>query len=645
MKKSIAKLVVIVIAATFIWTSTSMTGISSVSAESNYHGNHAAPSLSAEVNSDTNEVRIHGQIASDEGKWLTVVVTNPNQSIDYIDQIRSGQGGGYLFSYRIGNAVEGTYTVHVYDVESDRLLTETFVYQQGDNNGNSPSPSPTPTPTPTPTPAPEESASEVTAPEPAGVGDIRQKVKAIAADIEKLDITAKEALDRALEAIKNAAGLNDSEKSQLRNDLAALAQIVVRKAGSVDRDVMDTETRDHTLVARLSKAVVLEKITRLGEAVEELSKSLKKSGFDNVADMGIGRKELTVALHDNENRNVSVALLVESLNQLAVKDIYLSIENREVAFTVPPGALTDPEMNKVAPGSSIEISAAELGEDETAEYAGILRSSAAAGNSLILKGKIFDLNVEVIEGSTKKKLESFKGKISAELPYTGAPVHEDKLGVYRYNPETGAWDYAGGKVDKETKKVVFGTGHFSLYAVMEYIRSFEDIKDHHAREDIEILASKHILFGVDSHRFEPDRTITRAEIAAILVRALGLDARPYNHTFSDVEPDTWYADIVGTVAEAGLFVGDAGKFRPNDRITQEEMAVLAMRAYYRAGGKTPEAGSQERILISDDVSLWAVEAVTSALRLGLMEEGLQPGNHPSRAWSAVVIRKLLDLVG
>ncbi|RAU91282.1 S-layer homology domain-containing protein [Paenibacillus sp. YN15] len=642
MKKSIAKIVVIIIAAAFIWTSTSMTGISSVSAETNHQGNQAAPSLLAEVNSDTNEVRIHGYIASNEGKWLTVVVTNPNQSIDYIDQIRSGQGGSYLFSYRIGNAVEGTYTVHIYDVESDRLLTGTFVYQPSDNGS---SPSPSPTPTPTPTPAPEEPASEGPAPKPAGVGDMQQKVKTIAADIEKSNITAKEALDRALEAIKNAAGLNDSEKSQLRDDLAALAQIVLRKAGSVDQDAMDRTTRDHTLAARLSKAVVLEKITLLNEAVDELSKSLKKSGFDHAAGIGIGRKELTVAFHDNENRNVSVGLLAESLNQLAANDIYLSIENREVAFTVPPGALTDPEMNEMAAGSSIEISAAELDEAETAEYAGILRSSAAADNSLILKGKIFDLNVEAIEGSTRKKLESFKGKISVELSYTGAPVHEDKLGVYRYNPESGAWDYAGGKADRETKKVVFGTGHFSLYAVMEYIRSFEDIKDHHAREDIEILASKHILFGVDSHKFEPDRTITRAEIAAILVRALGLDALPYNHTFSDVEPDAWYADIVGTVAEAGLFEGDAGKFRPNDRITEEEMAVLAMRAYYRAGGKAPEAGGQERLLITDDVSLWAVGAVTSALRLGLIEEGIQPGNHPSRAWSAVVMRKLLDLVG
>jgi hypothetical protein len=64
---------------------------------------------------------------------------------------------------------------------------------------------------------------------------------------------------------------------------------------------------------------------------------------------------------------------------------------------------------------------------------------------------------------------------------------------------------------------------------------------------------------------------------------------------------------VGTVAEAGLMVGYAGKFRPDDRVTKEEMAVLVMRAYERAGGREPEAGS-----------------------------------HATRAWSASVFRKLLD---
>lgn len=124
------KIVVFVMAAALMWANMSVTPISGASAQAAA----AAASLSAEVDADTDEVRIQGRIAYGEGKWLTVVVTDPNQSIDYIDQIRSGQEGSFSIAYRIGHAVEGTYTVRVYDAESDIRLTETFNYQRSDQN-------------------------------------------------------------------------------------------------------------------------------------------------------------------------------------------------------------------------------------------------------------------------------------------------------------------------------------------------------------------------------------------------------------------------------------------------------------------------------------------------------------------------------
>lgn len=624
MKTFAARLFLVVIAVTWIWTNTSMSVTGSVSAESN----QADESLSAEVDSATNEVRIHGQIAAGEGKWVTVMVTNPNKAIDYIDQNRSGQGGSYLFSYKIGNAVEGSYTVKVRDVESDKQLTGTFVYSKSNDHEEGPS-----------------SPPFIPTPPPAGVSDIQKQVQNIAADVESLNLSAEEALDRAKEVIQKAAALNEDEKSQLLDDMAAMARAVVKKAGTLAHNAMEWETRDQTLAALPSEAAIIEQINQLNKAVEELTKSLKQSGYEDAAGKGIDRKVLTFASPASEKRKVSVAFPAHSITQLAEHDIYLSLEAQGVALLVPPGAFTNAILNELADGSVIEISAGELSEDDTAEYADILRSSAAPDNSLMLMGPIFDLNVVVVEGGKKKKIELFKENMSVELAYRDASAHASKLGVYTYNPETGIWDYAGGKVDTAAQKITFHTEHFSLYAVMEFKRSFEDIKGHPAREAIEILASKHILFGTSDRKFEPDRTITRAEIAAILVRALGLDTRTSQHSFGDVHADAWYAGVVEAVAEAGLMIGDGGKFRPNDRITQEEMAVLVMRAYDRAGGIEPEAEDQEQIVIPDDVSSWAADAVTSSIRLGLMDASLEPGSQPTRAWSAAVIRRLLDLLG
>jgi hypothetical protein len=590
------KIVVFVMAAAFMWTNMSVTPISGASAQAAA----AAASLSAEVDADTDEVRIQGRIASGEGKWLTVVVTDPDRSIDYIDQIRSGQEGSFSITYRISHAVEGTYTVRVYDAESDTRLTETFSYQRSDQNESPQQPAEPPS-EPKPPSSPPSPSVQV----PAEVGDILQQIENIADDIANL--TAQEALDLAQAVIRSAAGLNDDEKSQVRDDLAALVQTVIRKAGTVDADDLDVQTQGQTTAVRLNETIIAEKINQLNQIAEELAESLEAAGFDPASGIRIGRKELRVAWEEDENRNVSIGLPADSFMQLAEHEIDLAVETRGVAITIPPGSLIDPDMNTWTEDAFIEICVSELDEDEIAQFADNLRSAAAEDNRLTLKGGIFDLNAEMAEGATRTKLARFKEKLTLEIPYSDASGREEKLGVYRYDSERDTWQYVGGKVDAEAKKAAARTGRFSHYAVMEYFRSFDDIKGHPAQDDIETLASKHILFGVDSRNFAPGRTITRAEAAAILVRALGLDILSGSRGFSDVEADAWYADIVGTVAEAGLMVGYAGKFRPDDRVTKEEMAVLVMRAYERAGGREPEAGS-----------------------------------HATRAWSASVFRKLLD---
>lgn len=644
------KIVVAVMIAAWMWASMSM--LATVGAST--HVAAAAASLTAEVHADTDEVRIEGRIDSGEGKWLTVVVLNPNRSIDYIDQIRSGREGSFLMAYRIGNPVEGTYTVQVHDAESDMRLTGTFEYLRSDPNGGPQPPPDSPAdpqadPPEGPSTDPPPGSSNEPPPstpsgQPAEAGDIRQQVESIIADLASL--AAREALELAQAVIRSAAGLNDEEKSRIQDDLAALVQAVIRKAGTVDADEMDIRTEDRTTAVRLSETVIREKINLLDEAAERLAESLEAAGLDSASVMGPGRKELRIAWQEDGNRNVGIGLPAESFAHLAEHGMYLSVEIRGVAIAVPPGSFTGPDRNEWEEGAVIEISVSELDDEDVARFADSLRSSASEDNRFTLKGGVFDLNVTAAEGGNKTKLERFKAKVILEIPYSDTSGREEKFGVYRFDPENGSWQYVGGRVDPESRKVAARTQRFSHYAVMEYYRSFDDIKGHTAQDDIETLASKHILFGVDMSAFAPDRTITRAEAASILVRTLGMDLHSGGHAFRDVEAGAWYADIVGTVAEAGLMIGSAGQFRPGDRVTEEEMAVLAMRAYERFGGSQPGIDPEDdgRPAIRGDVSPWAVEAAASAARLGLIDSEFQPRRHATRAWSASVFRKLLDAV-
>jgi mono/diheme cytochrome c family protein len=85
--------------------------------------------------------------------------------------------------------------------------------------------------------------------------------------------------------------------------------------------------------------------------------------------------------------------------------------------------------------------------------------------------------------------------------------------------------------------------------------------------------------GYDDHTFRPGKTITRAEIAAVLARSEGLaSADAAAAPFSDVPASHWAAGAVSAAAKAGLFGGyDDGTFRPSGAITRGEAAAVLYR--------------------------------------------------------------------
>ncbi|MBE5040193.1 S-layer homology domain-containing protein [Ructibacterium gallinarum] len=111
---------------------------------------------------------------------------------------------------------------------------------------------------------------------------------------------------------------------------------------------------------------------------------------------------------------------------------------------------------------------------------------------------------------------------------------------------------------------------------------FADTKGHWAEEDINYLAEKGVIEGVDQTHFEPDRSITRAEFTAILAEYLELDqtqGAPFAG-FVDVQPDAWYYGAVMGCAQKGIVQGiDAEHFAPDMNISRAEMDLICMRVY------------------------------------------------------------------
>jgi hypothetical protein len=96
--------------------------------------------------------------------------------------------------------------------------------------------------------------------------------------------------------------------------------------------------------------------------------------------------------------------------------------------------------------------------------------------------------------------------------------------------------------------------------------------------DINIIAENGIAFGYTDGTFGPLDSVTRGQMASFLVRALDDLAPATKDWFPDDAGSPHEADI-NVIAENGISIGYTdGTFRPNTPINRAEMATLLVRA-------------------------------------------------------------------
>lgn len=128
-------------------------------------------------------------------------------------------------------------------------------------------------------------------------------------------------------------------------------------------------------------------------------------------------------------------------------------------------------------------------------------------------------------------------------------------------------------------------------AVTSSGKTFSDITGNENQTAIEALAARNILGGTGSGRFEPDRTMTRAEFAAIVTHSLSL-APAATNAFSDVAAGVWYAGYVGTAYRTGIIAGvGGGKFDPAGTVTCRQASLMAAKAAKLCGLDAPVMGA------------------------------------------------------
>jgi len=112
-------------------------------------------------------------------------------------------------------------------------------------------------------------------------------------------------------------------------------------------------------------------------------------------------------------------------------------------------------------------------------------------------------------------------------------------------------------------------------------------------EAVEVLHEMGIFNGDGNGNFNPDKTISRAETAAILCRMMGAeeDAKTMTSSpFTDVPSTHWAVGYIAKAAEAGIISGYSnGEFKPSNPVTYQQILKMLVCAW-GWGGLAEEAG-------------------------------------------------------
>ncbi len=359
----------------------------------------------------------------------------------------------------------------------------------------------------------------------------------------------------------------------------------------------------------------------------------------------------TITIPTNSKSDVvSGQLTGQTVKNMEAKEAVLEIKTENTTYKLPASQI------------NIDSISAQLGKDvalkdiavkirisnSSSNTAQIVADTANKNNyQVVIKPVEFEISctsggktVEVVKfnGYVERMVTIPDGIDPAKIT-TGIVLNSD--GSFRHVPTTIV--NLGGKCYAKINSLTNST-----YSVIWNPVKFADVVGFWAEDAINNMGSRLVVSGVGNNNYEPHRNITRAEFAAIAVRALGLTASTGASGFADVASTEWYSGYIATAVSYGLITGhDANTFSPNDNITREEAMVIVARAMKLTGlNSKADTSVLNAYTDSNAISDFAIGSVAKCVDTGVIKgetsNTVNSKANITRAEVAVVMQRLLE---
>jgi Zn-dependent metalloprotease len=392
-----------------------------------------------------------------------------------------------------------------------------------------------------------------------------------------------------------------------------------------------------------------------GQSVVDVT--LSSTAIDQLAEQLTANKskqQLTINIEEDSDI-VQLAIPAEGLMKLAASasNAVVVVKSGASSFQLPVGLL-DPQkiaaqLKRTTTQLTIEVVMEKItGEVKTSFF----NTASRTGTKLI--GDAIDFSIHAEANGTSMEIKDFGNTYVSRTIMLDTEVSPNEASVVVFNPITNKLSFVPATfkiIDGKTEVTIKRNGN-SIYAVVRTKKIFfDDVDKHWASEDIDYLAARSIISGLDTSTFKPNDPVTRAQFTTMLVQALGLSPDD-TVSFSDIPANAWYKGNVGAAVKSGIASGiDRHHFKPDALITREQMAVLIANALTFLGKNFNE--NETTILLQpfsdrDQISSWARTSVAASIEAGIIrgmdKQSFAPLHNATRAQAAVMIRGLLTAV-
>lgn len=489
------------------------------------------------------------------------------------------------------------------------LKSEPVTFEYGSSSSNIHIPGPDPSPTPDP-PKPVDPGPWVVLPDQPNGPDDPVNPYDIPAHVDPRDNTqlwasvdaaaSPSAAAAIINAVTVATPVAWMADETARNNVATASEVMAANIGAKTMNVSN-----NSLMLNAS-AISASDLNKLATTMEAIEKAIKKNEITLNREMV---RELVLNVRFNNKSKATITISKDLVAKLEGANVDL-LTIKDTDFKI---SYTTKELKDML-GSLDEFS--------------------------------FEIDKSGFTGSTKKLEVNFKTdstqsvkisfpNLSGETKYMAIVDEQGNPVGGRYNPSTGAIE---AKISES-----------GVYTVVNNEKDFADIKNlsEEMQESIKILSAKGVIDGTSPTEFSPEKTITRAEVAALLLRVLAQIDPNADGGFIDVKPTDWFYGTAGSSKAYGMILGYSDNtFRGNTVIPKDQILTIASRILQREMRyKIPQDTSEWLTFAdSDSIANWARNDIALATMANIItrtkDNTISANSEMTRGDAALIIMRL-----